>query len=257
MIVPHQTGKRYILHEIEFLREHGNGYSEAINALIELLDTAWQNQSIYREIALSLGRIGIETPKTVNALIRILDLTQDEETYQNVAFGLGKISTDYQKSIDTLIKDTLIKLLDSKDEETRRNAASSLAQIGISDLEALNKGADTLIDLLYSCKRLETLLQVPYSLEDVLSYNYNLLQKTVINLKSYLTDEVDKNNFDLLHFDRFKACYQVIWYCAQNMTYPDFYKAWHSQPKHRSWFQWLWHRTSTKLLNSFRAFRLH
>ncbi|GET35854.1 HEAT repeat domain-containing protein [Microseira wollei] len=231
----------YLLDEIEFLGKHGNGYSEAINALIELLDNNWQNQSIYREIALSLGRIGIENPKAVNALIRILDLTQDEETRQNVAFGLGKISTESQKYIDTLIK-----LLDSKDEETRLNAASSLARIGTIDPEAINKSADTLIDLLYSCQRLETLMQVPYSWEAVLSYN--LLQKTVIKLKRYLNDEVDKNN-DRFHFDRFKACYQVIWYCAQNMTYPDFYKAWHSQPKHRSWFQWLWHRISTKLLN--------
>ena len=26
---------------------------------------------------------------------------------------------------------------------------------------------------------------------------------------------------------RFEECYKVIWHCAQNMTYPDFYQAWH------------------------------
>ncbi|WP_373693691.1 hypothetical protein [Limnofasciculus baicalensis] len=26
----------------------------------------------------------------------------------------------------------------------------------------------------------------------------------------------------------YDACYRLIWHCAQNMTYPDFYQAWHN-----------------------------
>ncbi|MBW4662848.1 MAG: hypothetical protein KME01_01380 [Chroococcus sp. CMT-3BRIN-NPC107] len=28
----------------------------------------------------------------------------------------------------------------------------------------------------------------------------------------------------------YETCYNLIWHCAQNMTYPDFYKAWHKSP---------------------------
>ncbi|MEA5471649.1 hypothetical protein VB714_22440, partial [Spirulina sp. 06S082] len=44
-------------------------------------------------------------------------------------------------------------------------------------------------------------------------------------LKDCLSDEVCQNNFDL-----FKKCYQVMWNCATNLPYPDFYQAWHNPP---------------------------
>ena len=31
-------------------------------------------------------------------------------------------------------------------------------------------------------------------------------------------------------FIKFKYCYEIVWYCAQNMSYPDFYQAWHCEP---------------------------
>jgi hypothetical protein len=45
-------------------------------------------------------------------------------------------------------------------------------------------------------------------------------------LKEYIQDEVYRNDFE-----RFKHCYDVLWHCAQNMTYPAFYQAWHQQEK--------------------------
>ncbi|MHC5770225.1 MAG: hypothetical protein ACYTXI_32380 [Nostoc sp.] len=27
---------------------------------------------------------------------------------------------------------------------------------------------------------------------------------------------------------RYKLYYSIIWHCAQNMTYPDFYSAWYA-----------------------------
>ncbi len=44
-------------------------------------------------------------------------------------------------------------------------------------------------------------------------------------LKHYLADEVYSNDFD-----RFNHSYKVIWHCAQNLPYPDFYQAWHNPP---------------------------
>ncbi|MEA5497868.1 NACHT C-terminal alpha/beta 1 domain-containing protein [Limnoraphis robusta] len=41
-------------------------------------------------------------------------------------------------------------------------------------------------------------------------------------LKDCLSDEIYQNNFD-----RFYECYKVIWNCAENLSYPQFYQAWH------------------------------
>jgi hypothetical protein len=45
----------------------------------------------------------------------------------------------------------------------------------------------------------------------------------VSGLKKCLTSEIYKNNLG-----RNEKCYGVIWNCAENMTYPDFYQAWHA-----------------------------
>ncbi|WP_410223503.1 NACHT C-terminal alpha/beta 1 domain-containing protein [Limnospira platensis] len=44
-------------------------------------------------------------------------------------------------------------------------------------------------------------------------------------LKDCLSDEVYQNNFK-----QFNECYELIWNCAENLPYPDFYQAWHHPP---------------------------
>jgi hypothetical protein len=51
----------------------------------------------------------------------------------------------------------------------------------------------------------------------------DLFSLTVVSFKNYLQNENYKSN--PLHWSEI---YQVIWYCAQIMTYSDFYNAWHS-----------------------------
>ena len=43
--------------------------------------------------------------------------------------------------------------------------------------------------------------------------------KVVTALKDCLTAQVYEKDFDR---------YELIWHCAQNITYPDFYQAWHN-----------------------------
>ncbi|MGL4497445.1 MAG: hypothetical protein ACRCU2_00150, partial [Planktothrix sp.] len=45
----------------------------------------------------------------------------------------------------------------------------------------------------------------------------------VLALNHNLINEVYENNFD-----RFESCYDLLWQCAQNLPYPKFYQAWHS-----------------------------
>ncbi len=50
------------------------------------------------------------------------------------------------------------------------------------------------------------------------------MAEVVTALKDYLSNQSYENDFE-----RFENCYQVIWHCAQHMTYPAFYQAWHEQ----------------------------
>ncbi|WP_371641083.1 hypothetical protein [Tolypothrix sp. NIES-4075] len=49
------------------------------------------------------------------------------------------------------------------------------------------------------------------------------MPQVVIALKEYLSEKFYKNSSY-----RYEAVFNIIWHCAENMTYPEFYKAWHS-----------------------------
>ena len=59
-------------------------------------------------------------------------------------------------------------------------------------------------------------------MEEILKDNH--LTEVVSGLKDYITQPVDENNFE--HYQR---CYQLVWNCAQNMPYPEFYQVWHGE----------------------------
>lgn len=65
------------------------------------------------------------------------------------------------------------------------------------------------------------LLAIADGLRGILQSNH--LPQVVTALKDYLGEKFYKN----LSY-RYEACYHLILYCAQNMTYPEFYKAWHN-----------------------------
>ena len=48
------------------------------------------------------------------------------------------------------------------------------------------------------------------------------LKPYLLNLQGYSSDEFEKKHF------RYQYIYEIAWHCAQKMSYPDFYRAWHS-----------------------------
>ncbi|MEG4403109.1 NACHT domain-containing protein [Microcoleus sp. N9_A4] len=54
---------------------------------------------------------------------------------------------------------------------------------------------------------------------------YEMFPLVVEGLRNCLYRKTDKDDVD-----RYFHCYGVIWHCAQKMSYPEFYSAWHSQP---------------------------
>ena len=59
----------------------------------------------------------------------------------------------------------------------------------------------------------------------VLIKNIHLIDSSLIvsKLRTYTVDKVFKEDFF-----RYRDCYEVLWKVSQNMSYPDFYEAWHS-----------------------------
>ncbi|MEB3311314.1 MAG: NACHT domain-containing protein [Snowella sp.] len=54
------------------------------------------------------------------------------------------------------------------------------------------------------------------------------MPRVITKLKDYLSEKDYTNYSD---YCRYKTCYSVLWKCAQTLSYPEFYKAWHSQPE--------------------------
>jgi HEAT repeat protein len=161
-----------------------------------------------------LGKIDPGNQQAIEALVRILETTKDEEIRTRAAESLGKIGTGNQQAIEALVR----ILETAEDEDTRRSAAESLRKIDPGNQQAI-KG---LVRILETTKDEYTRRSAAESLGEILQKSQ--MPSVVSALQHCLADEVYQTNFDL-----FSKCYDLIWHCAQNMTYPAFYQAWHQQ----------------------------
>ncbi len=131
--------------------------------------------------------------------------------------SLWKIGTGNPQAISTLIS-----LIDNcLDEATRCQAASNLAQIDCGNPVAIT----ALFDLLSNSQR--SYRQATQALVEILRGNLCSCSIVVSRLRDLIS--IDYKN----DFNRYKACYEVIWHCAQNMAYPDFYQSWHQRNIHQ------------------------
>lgn len=95
---------------------------EAVNSLIKCCgDEDW---SICREVARSLGRIGINAKEAVSELSKLLS-NKEESIRKEAAIALGKIRNSTTESLNSLIE-----ALDDKNEEVRTEIANALGKIG-------------------------------------------------------------------------------------------------------------------------------
>ncbi|MEG4076020.1 hypothetical protein QUA30_25735 [Microcoleus sp. Pol14C2] len=51
----------------------------------------------------------------------------------------------------------------------------------------------------------------------------DLFPRVVANTKELFNDELLAEESE-----HYESCYAILWHCAQNMSYPEFYRAWHS-----------------------------
>ncbi len=206
-------------------------HPDALNLLVDLLYVTknWRTQ---HRIIRSLEKVGCGKRLAIENLIRFVDQQFDQRSCnehclyicEQAAEVLGKIDPGNEKATHILIE-----LLNNEDNKpgTNRNIIWKLGDIGKGNIKAVEalthffekkyNVEDSFVKYLHQ----NNISSIPRSLCKIMSIeSYQLV---IQHLKIYLSEESYKDDFD-----RFKSAYEVVWHCAQSMSYTDFYSAWHS-----------------------------
>ena len=208
--------------------EVGNEEKEGfIKALVEFKDGCDDFYG-YRAYFLAAAGIGeFKDCSFADEILRLIakwgfgDFNEEQQQWQTFLDPLAEVSREILKETDReMAISTLVELIrNSGDEYTRRSGAYILGEIGKNRPEAIA----TLVELIRNSGDEYTRRQATDSLGKIMKGKHFVL--ALSGLKDCLTSEVYENDFDL-----YENSYKVMWNCVQNMTYPDFYQAWHSQP---------------------------
>jgi len=191
------------------------GNAIAIEAIVELLENS-QLEISRCELAQSLDEIDKDNPVAIAILIELINKSQNKFVRLHAAEILGKIDEGNKKAITILVADLIENYQDTSQYWMNAKRLGEIDQGNSIAVAALVKSLQTYhpVDLLYI---------IANSLKDILAEAQ--MAVVVTALKAYLSRETYQHDFR-----RFDACYKVIWYCAQNMSYPDFYRAWKGEP---------------------------
>ncbi|MEG4849694.1 NACHT domain-containing protein [Microcoleus sp. B5-D4] len=159
--------------------------------------------------------------RAISALVKLICISQiDEDTRRQVAenLGLGEIDKDNRVAISALVE----LMGTSLDKNTGRRVADSLGNPGKDNLVALAALKDKLVVGLAALKN----TVVPALIE----FNPNPGDEDTRWRAVEIFAETGKNNSLTASSIAKLLLYKLILEDAQNMTYPDFYQAWHTQP---------------------------
>ncbi|MCW6035573.1 HEAT repeat domain-containing protein [Spirulina subsalsa FACHB-351] len=227
------------------------GNPDAITGLLQIICTT-ENESTRNVAAMSLMQIGQGNSDAITGLLEIIHNTEDEHTLSQAAESLGEIDPGNPDAITVLVK----LITTTQNEKIRYQAAESLGKIdpgnpeGIAALKEILRdaganniirhqavlslgeiapGNEQVISALVAILRdagvdLPTRRQAAQSLGKILTTRKHYAG-FVSALKDCLSNEIYESNFD-----QFDECYTLIWNCAENLPYPDFYQAWHNTP---------------------------
>ncbi|OAB57490.1 histidine kinase [Phormidium willei BDU 130791] len=199
---------------IDILWKVSPGNQKVITALVKLIETA-KDHWVANEAAEALGKIGQGNTEAVSTLAKILETSKYKDILCLSAETLGKIDFGNRDAIATLIKLTDT----SENENIRLWATKSLGKIGQGNPTAIA----TLVKLTND-NAIMMMKDAAETLRKILTTRQHYAG-VVTALKDCLSDEVCQNDFD-----RFNKLYEVIWNCAENLPYPEFYQAWHNPP---------------------------
>ncbi|TAE59896.1 MAG: NACHT domain-containing protein [Nostocales cyanobacterium] len=173
------------------------GNKEAIDTLLNLVNNS-ENATDCITVMWSLEKIGVGNDKAIESVANLLLNFQDIKIWERAFSTLEKIAVNTRNKIAVNV---LTKLLDNyKDESIMYTVADLLLIIDPGNeraTEVLSKWFPPNMQLGFSKKLWE-----------------------ILNL-----DKIPNKIFDSTKYR--KESQEYIWHCAQNMTYPEFYHAWH------------------------------
>ncbi|MEP0858862.1 NACHT domain-containing protein [Trichocoleus sp. DQ-U1] len=168
----------------------------------------WESIQKNRNTAIKIAKLSNK-----KVIIKWLLNYKDRSLRVALVSKLSELAAD-----DHTIANALVKLIyTSKDEEVHEGIAWFLNKTVSRSENSIN----ALVHLLRTSERMLTQKEAVDSLKTLL--HGKLLSLAVTSLRSCLTEQVYKNDFN-----RYNASYKIIWHCAQNMNYLDFYQAWHN-----------------------------
>jgi predicted NACHT family NTPase len=188
--------------------------SVAISALVDLTRNLG-TESTRRLAAYSLGKIDKNNPLVFQTLVELIGTSQQKVTRHDAIYSLVELGKDNPVAIQALIE--LIHT--SQDETTKTEVADFLARTSTKIREYNPVAIQVLIELIRPCHDETTRRYSAFLLETISKDNPVTLTPLIDLIRSYKNDS-----------NRYEICYRVIWNCAQNMTYPEFHQAWHTQP---------------------------
>ncbi|BAY90349.1 MULTISPECIES: HEAT repeat domain-containing protein [unclassified Tolypothrix] len=214
------------------------GNQIAITTLIEKIVTT-EDESICCIAAVYLGELIPGNILVINTLSRLLETTQSEWVQMYASENLIKIDPANPKTIATLCQ--IAQNNPYKYASFLIIAVHNFEQLDCSDKlvrDKLNEVITTLIQFIQTftqdddnknCCNNNATTQLCYEsylmdIADVLTkiLRSEHLPQVITALKGYLSQPFAKNSSY-----RYDAVFHIIWHCANNLNYPDFYTAWH------------------------------
>ncbi|MBW4571348.1 MAG: HEAT repeat domain-containing protein [Tolypothrix carrinoi HA7290-LM1] len=210
--------------------------AKAIATLSQMLETS-ERQWMRLQAAEYLVQIEDYRQQAIKALWEVIDLQDEYETRNAIAI-FAKIDPSYQLAINAeiqLLKTThnISILIDAVQNVEEFNLGNKLVKDKLNEVISIlirliqvfqesDENKDDFYPKAISKLSYEScLLDIADSLTKILESEH--LPQVVIALKEYLSEKFYKNSSY-----RYEAVFDIIWHCAENMTYPEFYKAWHS-----------------------------
>ncbi|MBD0265962.1 MAG: HEAT repeat domain-containing protein, partial [Tolypothrix sp. Co-bin9] len=208
----------------------------------------YQDEYILINIATALAKIDPENPKATNTFIDLLSSNQNPKVIWRATSRLKKIA----KRNPELIKTISNILMSSKDTNILGSVIQSLEEVEICKPDAIQ----SLVSFLNSTQdnhlqwetvkslgkigkgshqAIKALVQVLKTLDKKNNKEgdyqyYSLAAQTAKSLTQILENhqQIVEVVTDLKDCKQLSAGHQVLWYCAQNLTYPEFFQAWNS-----------------------------
>ncbi len=214
------------------------GNKIAIAALVEIIEST-KNESTRRKAAYSLGKIAAQNAIAISTLEKIaasaIDAAQRQQALENLATLHGNVLSNFQDfhsnrrskrkkhpnssthySLNSKIAELLQGIASSSDEDTQRRRAYKLAQLDPGNLVAFT----TLLQLMKSTKSITFRKRIADNLKEILLNEH--LPEVVTSLKNCCFEQLQNPELE-----RCRDFYKVIWHCAENMDYLEFYRVWH------------------------------